>query len=73
MTAKDKVMENRLRRKADRMGYRLVKNRRRDPGAIDFGGYALINIEHGGYDFGQGVLGTPSASLEEVREFLEGN
>jgi hypothetical protein len=42
-----KVRENRLRRIADRHGYRLEKSRRRDPSAIDFGLYALIDHRTG--------------------------
>lgn len=71
MTAKDKVMENRLRRKADRMGFRLVKSRRRDPDALDYGCYALIDHEFGGCAFGQGPTGLPGASLEEIEAFLK--
>lgn len=37
-----KVKENRLRRAAERQGYRLVKSRRRDPRALDYGLYVLI-------------------------------
>lgn len=37
----EKVRENRLRRMAERQGYRLVKSRRRDPLAADFGTYTL--------------------------------
>jgi hypothetical protein len=36
-----KVRENRLRRMAERQGLRLVKSRRRDPLAIDFGRYRV--------------------------------
>ena len=43
----DKVRENRLRRKADRMGLLLSKSRRRDPDALDYGLYALIMPETG--------------------------
>ena len=38
----DKVRENRLRRVAARHGYHLVKSRRRDPMARDFGLYVLV-------------------------------
>ncbi|ROQ40958.1 hypothetical protein EDF46_0324 [Frondihabitans sp. PhB188] len=38
----DKVLENRLRREAERRGYMLVKSRRRDPKALDYGLYALV-------------------------------
>ena len=42
-----KVLENRLRRVADRRGYYLVRSRSRDPKAIDFGRYALLSHAHG--------------------------
>jgi hypothetical protein len=40
--ADQKVRENRLRRVAQRQGLLLVKSRRRDPRAHDFGLYALV-------------------------------
>lgn len=42
MTA-DKVRENRLRRMAARQGYQLAKSRRRDPLAVDFGVYWIVD------------------------------
>jgi hypothetical protein len=39
-----KVLENRLRRAAERQGLRLEKSRARDPRAIDYGTYQLIDI-----------------------------
>jgi hypothetical protein len=39
----EKVRENRLRRKAERQGLKLVKSRRRDPLALDYQLYALIS------------------------------
>ncbi|CCH77137.1 conserved hypothetical protein [Nostocoides japonicum T1-X7] len=39
----DKIRENRLRRMADRQGLRLVKSRRRDPRALDYGTYMLTD------------------------------
>jgi hypothetical protein len=41
--SEEKVRENRLRRMADRQGLQLVKSRRRDPRATDYGRYALID------------------------------
>ena len=38
----DKVRENRLRRIADRQGLALVKSPRRDPNAVGYGRYALV-------------------------------
>jgi hypothetical protein len=39
----EKARENRLRRAAVRQGYRLVKSRRRDPRALDYGMYWIVN------------------------------
>jgi hypothetical protein len=41
-----KVLENRMRRAAERQGLRLEKSRARDPNAIDFGSYQLIDQRH---------------------------
>jgi hypothetical protein len=64
-----KVRENRLRRMAERQGYRLVKSRRRDPLAVDFGRYRVETAD--------GVEATRFAStmgwgltLNEVEERL---
>lgn len=38
----EKTRENRLRRMARRQGLDLQKSRRRDPRALDYGGYQLI-------------------------------
>lgn len=38
----EKVRENRLRRAAQRQGLILIKSRRRDPRALDYGKYNLI-------------------------------
>ena len=43
MDAKTKVRENRLRRMASRQGLRLEKSRQRDPIALDYGKYRLVN------------------------------
>jgi len=39
----DKVRENKLRRMAERQGRKLEKSRRRDPRAVDYGGYMLLD------------------------------
>jgi len=45
MTEQDyKVLENRLRRAAARQGLRLEKSRARDPRAVDYGTYQLVDI-----------------------------
>ena len=38
-----KVLENRLRRAADRQGLRLEKSRARDPHAVDHGTYQFVD------------------------------
>ena len=65
----DKVRENRIRRMAERQGYSVSKSRRRDPRAIDFGGYMLVDIRNNFPVFG----GDPypfSATLDDVEAFL---
>ena len=41
------VQENRLRRMAKRQGLRLVKARRRDPLALDYGRFSLVDAASG--------------------------
>ena len=66
----EKSRENRLRRIADRRGLLFVKARRRDPRALDFGGYMLLDIGTGRVVFGAGEIGRPSATLDEIEEYL---
>ncbi len=49
-----KVRENKARRAAKRQGLELRKNPRRDPRAVDYGSYMLVNAYNGGWvaDFG---------------------
>ena len=42
-TTQEKVRENRLRRMASRQGLQLVKSRRRDTRALDYGTYWLVD------------------------------
>lgn len=65
-----KVTENRLRRAAERQGLRLVKSRRRDPRAIDYGSYMLLDsdtnaVVASGFESGYGMY------LDEVEGFLD--
>ncbi|MGD8194832.1 hypothetical protein ACEXQB_010110 [Herbiconiux sp. P18] len=46
MDINEKVLENRLRRSAARQGLRLVKSRRRDPQALTYGTYGLIDLSN---------------------------
>jgi hypothetical protein len=68
--ASEKVRENRLRRMADRQGLRLVKSRRRDPRAIDYGGYMLVDVELNAVVAGAEGIGRPHWSLDDVEEYL---
>ncbi|MCU1616787.1 MAG: hypothetical protein JWO98_4327 [Frankiales bacterium] len=64
----EKVRGNRLRRMAHRQGLKLVRSRRRDPRALDYGLYWLTDVRteapvtpEGGVD------------LDEVERFLTGD
>lgn len=65
MDQSEKVHENRLRRMAERQGYTLVKSRRRDPRALDYGRYWLVNARRP--QRGNGM------TLEEVERHLAGD
>jgi len=66
----DKVRENRVRRRAARLGLRLMKSRRRDPEAIDYGLYALVDLEVGGCVHAHGVISEFALTLDDVEEWL---
>jgi hypothetical protein len=67
----EKVRENRLRRVADRRGYRLIKSRVRDPKALGFGGYMLHDEQHNFTPLGFGPPYLYSATLDDVERFLD--
>ena len=59
----EKVRENRLRRAAQRQGLELRKSPRRDPRALDYGAWLVVNLRSG-----------PSvelASIDAVEAYLE--
>ncbi len=65
----EKVRENRLRRMADRQGFRLMKSRARDPRDITYGGYMLVDLVPGrnrGTNYGRGF----QDSLDRIEEYL---
>ena len=76
VTAKDlkktelKVFENRIRRMAERQGLRLAKSRRRDPRALDFGKYCLV--DHVGRHVFGADIGHMDATLDRIAAYLEG-
>lgn len=43
MDQETKTRETRLRRMAERQGLRMIKSRRRDPRALGYGTYALVD------------------------------
>jgi hypothetical protein len=65
----DKARENRIRRTAERRGYRLEKSRRRDPLAVDFGGYMLIHARLNAVVLGSDPVAY-TATLDEVEAAL---
>jgi hypothetical protein len=68
----EKTRENRLRRKARRCGYELQKSRTRDPHALGFGLYALIDPQTGGTvnPWLAGGLSIHSWFLDDVEHWL---
>ena len=72
MNLDEKVRENRLRRMAQRQGLRVVKSRRRDPRAIGFGCYYIVDIEMNCVGAGTEDYGRPNYSLDDVEEYLTG-
>jgi len=68
-----KTRENRLRRMADRRGLKIVKSRRRDPEAIDYGRYMLRDREESNtVVFGATPAGRPVATLDDIEGYLSG-
>jgi hypothetical protein len=63
----EKVRENRLRRMADRQGLKLVRSRRRDPRALDYGLYWLTDVRTGAPVTPEGGVG-----LDAVEAVLTG-
>ena len=74
-TNEEQILENRLRRMADRRGLKLVKSRARDPHALTYGGYHLINLGSDEVVCGSGNVNRNfAASLQEIEDYLmEGN
>src|SRR5512133_2922908 len=64
----DKVRENRLRRMAQRQGLQLVKSKRRDPHALEYGRYMVLDDEkamvHGGEEVELITGGRPRGHID---------
>jgi hypothetical protein len=65
----EKIRENRLRRMAERQGFKLVKSRRRDPRALDYGGYGIINPYYNTWVIGANPYAF-SMDLDEIEQWL---
>jgi len=70
MDTTEKVRVNRLRRMAERQGYQLVKIRRRDPLAIDYGRYYITRQQDGTTVTGMDTAGRASMTLDDVEKWL---
>ena len=64
-----KVRENRLRRLSERRRMRLVRSRRRDTGAWDYGRYWLVP-DRGKVIGGRAAGEPPGLTLDEVEDWL---
>jgi hypothetical protein len=54
MTPQEKTLENKLRRMLDRRGFTLQKSCVRDPHALTYGGYQIVDQQVGGVVAGWG-------------------
>jgi hypothetical protein len=69
MNTTEKVREDRLREAAKRQGFAIVKSRRRDLRARDYGCYAIENPYNNTWE--AGVTGSGySMNLDEVEQWL---
>lgn len=67
----DKIRENRLRRMAQRQGLQLIKSKRRDPNALSYGTYGLIDTRTNGLVLGNGeVFDGYGCDLDEIEAYL---
>lgn len=69
----EKVRENRLRRMAERQDVALVKSRRRDPRASDYGMYMIVDPNTNGIIAGTAATGRPNFTLDDVEAWLTGD
>ncbi len=68
--ASDKVRADRLRRKLDRMGYRLMKSGARDPDDLTYDGFQVVTLA-GELVAGHGNLGRGfSLTLDDVEAWI---
>ena len=72
MTNEEKVRENRLRRKLERMGYEMKKSARKDRDALDFGCYIIVDAETNGVVAGASSGGWAYFDIDDVEEWIVG-
>ena len=65
----NKVRENRSRRAAKRRGLDLIKSRTRDPKALEYGRWWIVDLETREVIYGA----TERRTLEDVEDWLERN
>jgi hypothetical protein len=70
MSTRDKVRENRMRRMADRQGMVLRKSGRRDPRAVDYGMYVLIDAATDAVVAGLSDAGRAAFTLDDAEAYL---
>ena len=66
----EKARENRLRRMADRQGLALRKSSRRDPRAIDYGMWMIVDLFTNAVVAGTEGTGRPNLDLDDVELYL---
>jgi hypothetical protein len=66
----EKIRENRLRRMAERQGLALNKSRRRDPRALGFGRWMIVDPYSNAVVLGAGPTGEPDLNLDDVELYL---
>ncbi len=73
MDQDEKVRENLLRRMAERQGLALRKSRTRDPRALDYDRWMILDLTKSSAPVGVGPTGKPSMTLDEVEANLMGD
>jgi hypothetical protein len=68
----EKVRENRLRRMAERQGLALKKSGRRDPRAIDYDRWMIVDPTTNSVVAGT-EKGRPSMTIEQIEAYLTGD
>jgi hypothetical protein len=68
--AADRTREQRLRRMAERQGYKLSKSGRRDPRAIDYDRWCIVDPQTNAIVAGTGSTGRPNMRLDDVEAWL---